>query len=177
MKKLIAVLTVLCLLAACTAALAETPAETAVTFRNGVTFGMNQNEVRTAENWAACEYDLENSQAVVFEKLEQEHVQENGVPADLTYFFVNDRMVAFRLNFETRHISYDAVIAELTSLYGEPQPLDPAMLGNGVYAVDDEGRPEFRSVAFQANDMVIVVELVEDDIDVTYIDLTADYIR
>ena len=177
MKKLIAVLTVLCLLAACTAALAEAPAETAVTFRNGVTFGMNQNEVIMAEKWAACEHDWDHTPVVTFEKLEQDRVNENGVRADLTYFFVNDRMVAFHLNYETRDIAYNTVIAELTALYGEPAPLDLAALGNGVYAVDDEGRPEFQTVAFLAGDMMVVVELDEDDIDVTFIDLTADYIR
>ena len=177
-KKLIALLTALCLLASIAAVAAAEPAENVpFTINKGITFGMNQNDVAAAEASPVCERDVEHTRVATFDELEFENTDVDGVRADVSYFFMNNALVAARMNFERRDISYDALLAKLTAAYGEPAALDAALLGNGLYVVDDDGRPEFGAVVFMVGDVAIVLERDEDDMDVTFLDLTADYIR
>ncbi len=43
--------------------------------------------------------------------------------------------------------------------------------------MDDDGRPEGRVEAAVSGNVMVVLELDEDDIDVTFIDLNAGYIK
>ena len=63
--------------------------------------------------------------------------------------------------------------------FGEFSELDLALIGNGIYAVDDDGTPEKNTLAIRNGDEMAVLELDEegDDIDVTFVDLTAAYIK
>ena len=181
MKKALTVVMVLVMMfTLCAVAMADdaVPAEEAVfTFRNGVTFGMKMDDVISAESSMFYEIDKERTRGpVTFMELEYEKVTENNVRADLSYLFVDDALVAIRVDYETRDISYAQLKAALTAEYGETAQLDRAVLGNGIYAVDDDGRPEYRSEAIVSGNLVIVLELDEDDIDVTYVDLSAPYI-
>ena len=73
MKKIFAMLTVLCLLCS-TAALAENAAP--FTFRNGISFGMTENEVLAAEGNVRFERDREHIRGgLMFDELEIEHIQ------------------------------------------------------------------------------------------------------
>ncbi len=176
MKKLIAILSALCLLCTAAAVLGESAAP--FTFRNGVTFGMNMDDVIAAENSKYYEIDNERTHGPVeFWELEYEHITENNARADLTYLFVGNELVAIRLGYETRDIRYEQVKADLTAKYGEPVALDLAKLANGVYAVDDDGRPEGRTEAWVAGNLMVVTEVDHDDIDVTYVDLGAGYVN
>ena len=180
MKKLIAVLSALCLLCTAFAAFAEeTPA---FTFRNGIAFGMNEQDVLAAETEKLHEQDTDHTHGpVTFSELEYEKIliPEGNVRADMTYLFAGGKLAAIRLDYETRDISYDALKAALAADFGEFQPLDTALLGNGIYAVDDDGRPEAIAEAVVSGDVMIVMELDSDgdDMDVTFVDLTADYIK
>ena len=177
MKKLLALLTVLCLIIAAVAAFAENDGVAPVTVRNGVTFGMTPDQVIAAEGNARFERDIERTWGPTFTEIEFENVNDNGMRADVKYFFVDNALVAVRMNYSTRQVSFREMLDRLAAVYGEPAALDAAALGNAVFAVDDDGRPEYGAMAFTAGDAVIVVEQDEDDIDVTFLDLTAAYVR
>ena len=172
MKKLFAILTALCMLLSA-AALAEAPA---FTLRNGITFGLNMDQIMSAEPTRYHEIDTEHTRGITFDTLEYENVTENGARADLTYFFVGNELVALRVEHEARDISYDALKTLLTNTYGESAPVDLTKLGNGVYAVDDDGRLEARAEAWISGQVMIVLEQDEDDLAVTYVDLSAVYV-
>jgi len=184
MKKIIAVLTVLCLLCASFAALAEAPAaEEKAAFENGVKFGMSQAEVVAIEG-APNEKDVEHTKGpVTFTELEYKKVPDtmlDNATVDRKYLFVEDKLVAVRFDIETRNISYEKV-KEALSAKGEFTALDIAILGNGIYAVDDDGTPELNVLAFvdAERKIMTILELDDDgdDIDVTIVDLSADYIK
>ena len=174
MKKLFALVLCLCMLLTA-AAFAED--QKPFTVRNGVTFGMTLDQVTATETVRYHDLDREDTRGkVTFTELEYENVTENGVRCDVTYLFVEDALAAVKINYETRDIGYDQVKAALTALYGEAAPLDPAALGNGIYAVDDDGKPERQAEAWTSGSVMIVLELDEDEIDLTYVDLAASYI-
>ena len=174
MKKMIAILTVLVVAVTGAAALAE---DQAFTFRNGITFQMNMDQVMEKET-GRYEIEKEHSRGGTgFWELEYEHTSENNVPADLKYLFVGNELVAIRINYETRDISYAQVKANLTAEFGEAAPVDLALLNNGIYAVDDDGRLERNAEAIVSGNLMIILELDEDDIDVTFVDLNAAYVN
>ena len=175
MKKIIAVLTVLCLILSM-AALAE---ETSVfAFRNGVLFGMTQKDVIATEGDARYEVDTENTKGpVTFTEVEYENVDIEGTKADVTYMFVEDALVAIRVDYDDKAMSYDEIDKTLTTAFGDGANLDVKVLGNGVYAVDDDGTPEAKAKAWVSGDIMIIAERDEDDTDVTYLDMTAAYLK
>ena len=184
MKKLIAVLTVLCLLCASVAALAEAPAvKEKISFANGVRFGMSQAEVIAIEG-KPHEIDAEDLKGLVtFTELEYEKVPDAMVDnaiVDRTYLFVGDKLVAIRIDFDDAGQLYEK-IREALAAKGEMITPDFAALGNAVFAVDDDGTPELNSVAFmdETNNLITVLELDDDgtDIDLTILDLDADYLK
>lgn len=175
MKKLIAIVTALCLTLSA-AAFAEGNAE--FTVKEGITFGMTENEVTAALNGIRFERDAEHTRiGVTFSEVETEHVTVNGLRADVRYLFYNDRLAAVNVDFDEHSNAYDQIRAVLTEAYGEPAALDAARLGNGVYAVDDDGRIEGRTECWIAGDVMIILERDRDgDTDAHLIDLTAGYI-
>jgi hypothetical protein len=104
----------------------------------------------------------------------------DNATVDRKYLFVEDKLVAVRFDIETRNISYEKV-KEALSAKGEFTALDIAILGNGIYAVDDDGTPELNVLAFvdAERKIMTILELDDDgdDIDVTIVDLSADYIK
>ena len=100
----------------------------------------------------------------------------DGMHADEHYLFVEDKLVAIRICFENNVATFDSVVADLAKMYGEAREPDLAVLANGIYAVDDDGKLEGRALAITAGNMMIVIEEDEDEVEVTYIDLTAAYI-
>ncbi|MBR3494759.1 MAG: hypothetical protein IKH38_04960 [Clostridia bacterium] len=175
MKQLMAAILALALALCMTAALAE---ETPFVIRNNVTFGMNMDQVIDAENTRRYEIDSEHNRGrVEFWELEYEHMTENGVPADIHYLFVGNELVAVRFEYEARDISAQQLKADLAADFGAFGALDRDVLGNGIYAVDDDGRPEGRVEAAVNGNVMVVIAQDEDDIDVTFIDLTAAYIK
>ena len=175
MKKLLAALMALMMVFA-VAATAFAEEENGFTFRNGVRFQMNMDQVMAAETGR---YEIEEEHdlgGIGFWELEYEDTTENDVRADLKYLFVGNELVAIRVNYETRDISYEQVKANLTAKFGEAAAVDTALLGKGIYAVDDDGRLEKKAEAIVNGSLMIVIELDEDDIDVTFVDLNAAYV-
>ena len=182
MKKLAAVLMVLCLLCAAFSAFAETAAATEeTTLSNGVKFGMTEDEVIAIEG-NPRERDIDHTYGpVTFEELEYEHVPDprfDNKPVDRKYLFVDGKLVAVRIDIDTRDVPYETVKKSLAAA-AEFGPLDTVLIGNGIYAVDDDGRPERSVVALADGNTMVVLELDDDgeDIDVTIVDLTASYIK
>lgn len=174
MKKLFAVLTVLCLVLSM-AALAE---KVTFTFHNGVLFGMPQNDVVAAEGNAPHEVDTEHTLGpVTFTEVEYEDITIDNIKADVKYMFVEDALVAIRVDYDDNAVSYDEIDKTLTAAYGEGADLDAKALGNGVYAVDDDGRPEAKAKLWNGGDVLVVVEQDGDDVDVTYLDAVAAYLQ
>ena len=174
MKKILAIVTVLAMVFTAATVLAE---GNAFTFRNGVTFGMNMDQVMATET-GRYEIDSEHTRgAVTFAELEYEHVTVDDKPADLTYLFVGNELVAIRVNLEEHATTFDQAKADLSAKYGECAPVDLAKLGNGIYAVDDDGRFEGRAEAIISGNVMIIIEADEEDVDVTYVDLNAAYIN
>ena len=174
MKKFLTILMALAMVFTATAALAE---ENTFTFRNGITFGMNMDQVMAAET-GRYEIDNEHTHGPVdFAELEYEHVMVDNKPADLKYLFVGNELVAIRVNFEERAVTFDQAKADLTALAGETAPVDLAKLANGIYAVDDDGRLEVKAEAIISGNVMIIIEEDEDEVDVTFVDLNAAYIN
>jgi hypothetical protein len=174
MKKMLAILTVLVMVLAAVAAMAE---ENTLNFRNGVTFRMNMDQVMATET-GRYEIDTEHTHGpVTFTELEYENVMVDNKPADLSYLFVGNELVAVRVKFDDGAVTFDQAKADLTALYGEAAPVDLAKLGNGIYAVDDDGHTEAKAEAIISGNLMIVIEADKDDVDVTFVDLNAAYIN
>ncbi len=166
------------LLAVCLLLFASAVSEDeAFTVRGAVTFGMSQEEVTAAETVRNYEIDNEKRGNVDFLELEYEDITENGVRADLKYLFADKALVAVQLNYDTDDVSYTSVRDGLVKAYGQPAALDLKALGNGIYVLDDDGRPEGQMESWVTGKVMIVLELDEDDVNVTYLDLDAEYIR
>ena len=174
MKKTMAILMVLAMVIAAVTAMAE---ENTFTFHDNVTFGMNMDQVMAAET-GRYEIDNEHTHGPVdFDELEYENVMVDSKPADLKYLFVGNELVAIRVSFEERAITFEQAKADLTAMVGEAAPVDLAKLANGIYAVDDDGRLEAKAEAIVSGNLMIIIEADEDDVDVTFVDLNAAYVN
>lgn len=146
-------------------------------FSTGAAFGMKMDEVIAAIGRTGYEIDAEHTHgSVTFTELEYEHVAVDGKRADEHYLFVGDELVAIQICFEAGITTFDQVKADLAGIYGEAKALDLAVLANGIYAVDDEGKLEGRAEGMIVGDMMVVIEENEKEIEVTYVDLTAAYV-
>ena len=172
MKKLIALIVSLCLLVGMLPAMAETAA-----FASGAAFGMKMDDVIAAIGRSDYEIDKEHTHGpVTFTELEYEHVTVDGQRADEHYLFAGDELVAIRICFEHGITTFDQVMADLSGMYGEAVDVDLAVLANGIYAVDDDGKLEGKAAAIIADNMMVVIEEDKDEVEVTYVDLSAVYI-
>ena len=176
MKKMAAAL-IAVLMILSVAALAE---DSAFTFRNGVTFQMDMAAVMATESGRAETDDEHTRGGIEYTKAEYEHVTENGAQADLEYLFIGNSLVAVRVKYDDGRMNYDTLMNDLTSRYGEAAAVDTAVLGSGIYIVDDEGRLKSDARAFTSGGLMVVVEREKDDdgdeIEVTYLDMTAAYL-
>ena len=179
MKKLIATLMALAMILALamTAALAEEPA--ARTFRSGVEFGMDMEQVMERENQPTHDIDSRKMRGPVeFDELEYEKIATEGLSFDLKYLFVGNSLVAIHYDFADGTV-YEDVKAQLTAEYGEAVPFDAAKIEAGRFAVDDDGELKDCKEMIEADEnLVIVLEQDRDgDIDVTFVNMTAAYIK
>ena len=138
---------------------------------------MKMDDVIAAIGRTGYEIDKEHTHGpVTFTELEYEHVAMDGQRADEHYLFAGDELVAIRICFDKGTVAFDQVVADLAEMYGEAAELDLAVLANGIYAVDDDGKLEGKAAAIIADNMMVVIEEDEDEVEVTYVDLTAAFI-
>ena len=155
----------------------EETAKKSASFATGAAFGMKMDDVIAAIGRAGYEIDTEHTIGpVTFTELEYEHVTTDGQRADEHYLFAGDELAAIRICFDKGTVTFDQVVTDLAQMYGEAAEPDLAVLANGIYAVDDDGKLEGRAAAIIADNMMVVIEEDEDEVEVTYIDLTAAYI-
>lgn len=177
MKKMIAILGALVMLfTAATAALAENAG--APTITGGVQFNMDMDQVMQTLNLPHPEMDRDFRGTTEFYELEYEHVTGgDGFTADVKYLFVGNGLVAVHIDLMDG-TPYDAVRADLVKTYGEPVPFDAAKIGNGRFAVDDDGDVRNCKEMIELEGLTIVLEQDYDgDVDVTFLDPTAAYIN
>lgn len=149
----------------------------AAAFTAGAAFGKSLQEIEDALGRADFEVDQEHTHGpVTFTELEYENASLDGMHADEHYLFVEDKLVAFTICFKDGAVTFDSVVADLSKMYGEAKELDQTVLANGIYAVDDDGKIEGKAVAITVGDMMIVIAEDKDEVEVTYLDLTAAYI-
>ena len=181
MKKLIATLVALMMVlgvAAC--ALAEE--ETKQTLVGNVQFDMDMDQVmqQVESLLTTTKKEIETNMrgTTEFYELEYEDVVDaDGFTADIKYLFVGNGLVAVHFDMAdgTR---YEKVMADLVSTYGEAVPFDAAKIGNGKYAIDDDGELEDCKEMIETEYVTIVIEQDKDgDVDVTFLDPTAAYIN
>ena len=155
----------------------EDTAKKTATFNSGAAFGMNMDDVIAVLGRTGYEIDNEHTLGpVAFTELEYDHVTVDGKNADEHYLFVGNELVAIRICFEHGLLTFDQAREDLTALYGDFQDLDLTALANGIYAVDDDGSLKGRAAGIVVGDMMVVITEDEDEVEVTYVDLTAAYI-
>lgn len=179
MKKLIATLMALTL--ALTLGLSAALAESSDwSFTYGIKYNDDMPTVMEKFPWDKYEIENEHTKgAVTFSELEYKRVTDegNGLTADIKYLFVGNCLVAIHYDFADG-TSYDAVKAELEPVYGAAVPFNAAKIGNGKYAVDDDGELEDCKEMIEKDGVIIVLEKDHDgDVDVTFLDMAAAYIN
>lgn len=179
MKKLISTLLVLTLIltVGATAALAEETAPRS--FISGVQFNMDMEQVTAAIEVPNYKIEKEITRGnVEFWELEYEDVKgEDGFTADLKFLFVGNGLVAIHYDME-EGTDYNAVKEQLVQTFGEATPFDAAKIGNGKFAIDDDGDLKDCVEMIEAEGVTIVLEKDhEGDMDVTFLDPTAAYIN
>jgi len=146
-------------------------------FETGAAFGMTMAEVIAAIGSAAYEIDTEHTHGpVTFTELEFENTSVDGKFADEHYMFVDDELVAIRICFEEGAVTFDQARQDLTAIYGEFTDLDLSKLGNGIYAVDDDGKLKGKAVSAVTDDFMVVIVEDGNEVEVTYIDVTAAFL-
>ena len=179
MKRMTAVLIALTLVftIVMVSTLAEEPA--APTFRNGIQFNMDMDQVITLENRPRYEIESEKNRGTTeFYELEYENVPgDEGMTADLKFLFVGNSLVAIHYDFKD-NVRYEDVKAMIVRAYGETVPFDAAKIGNGRYAVDDDGDLRDCREMIEGNGVTLILEQEKDgDVDLTILDPTAAYIN
>lgn len=182
MKRLIALMMILCLLCAAVAAVAETTDDKqGLVFPKGVTFGMSPDEVAEAEG-APGKTDVEHTHGgITFDELEYDDIFEerfNNAKVDKHYLFIDGKLIAICIEIKTKFFSYEQLKESFAAIAEFTEP-DYNALGNGIYVLDDEGHPENNTIAFVKDDVMVLIALDDDgeDLDLYFVDLTADYIK
>jgi len=174
MKKLVATLMALVMLFAVTA-LAEEAEKPS--FTGGVQFGMDMDAVMAYVPMTNPEIEKELTRGpVAFMEVEYDNVDDSGAKYDLKYLFVDNALVAIHYDMADGTV-YETIKAQLAERFGEIVPFDAAKIGNGKYAVDDDGDLKDCKEMIEGNGVTAVLEQDHDgDVDVTLLDPTAAYL-
>ena len=178
-KKLIAILLALTLIltVSAAAALAEEPAPR--TFLKGIQFNMDMDQVMELLALPNPEIEKEKTRGTTeFWELEYENVEgEDGLRADIKLLFVGNSLVAFCYDMADG-TDYESIRERLSQSYGEAVPFDAAVIGNGKYAIDDDGDLKDCVEMIQAEGVTVVLEKENDgEVTITFLDPTAAYIN
>ena len=177
MKKIIAILSALVMVFAVAAfAFAETAAPA---LPGGVAFDMDMDQVMQIVNRKNYKIDNEDDRGTPgFWEIEYEDLSLVGnLKSDVNFLFIGNGLVA--IHFEMADsVSYDQARAEFTKLYGEAVAFDASNLGNGRFAIDDDGHlNNCKEMIVNGNVLVVFEQEHADDVDVTILDMNAAYIN
>ena len=182
MKKLIATLVALMMVlgvAAC--ALAEE--EVKPTVVGNVQFDMDMDQVmqQVESLITPVKKEIEGPKmrgTTEFYELEYEDVTDAfGFTADIKYLFVGNGLVAVHLDMADG-TDYAKVKSDLTADGSEAVPFDAAKIGNGKFAIDDDGDLKDCKEMIEREGLTIILEQDKDgDVDVTFLNPAAAYIN
>ena len=182
MKKLIATLVALMMVlgvAAC--ALAEE--ETKPTIVGNVQFDMDMDQVmqQVESLLTTTKKEIEGPKMrgiTEFYELEYEDVVDaDGFTADIKYLFVGNGLVAVHLDMADG-TDYEKVKATLVKDASEAVAFDAAKIGNGKFAIDDDGDLKDCKEMIEREGLTIILEQDKDgDVDVTFLNPAAAYIN
>lgn len=182
MKKLIATLVALMMVlgvAAC--ALAEE--ETKPTIVGNVQFDMDMDQVmqQVESLLTTTKKEIEGPKmrgTTEFYELEYEDVVDaDGFTADIKYLFVGNGLVAVHLDMADG-TDYEKVKATLVKDASEAVAFDAAKIGNGKFAIDDDGDLKDCKEMIEREGLTIILEQDKDgDVDVTFLNPAAAYIN
>ncbi|MDO4867190.1 MAG: hypothetical protein Q4C10_11615 [Clostridia bacterium] len=173
MKKLITLLLVLALMGC--AALAEAQA---FSFRNGVAWGMTQDEVLAAEG--NPNYEAFDAGDGSMTGIEIDDVTAAGVEAELMYNFMNGSLVMCGYEFDADDVTIDALAEQLTGKYGPESEADYAaiveiyniMFGPGRMTEEFLSGRSPRCWQLEDGTILLLIAYSDDDIDLAYMDGT-----
>ena len=167
MKRLIALLCVLLMLS-------SAGAEEFFTTKEGIQFGMTQEEVIATIRHDQYTLDRrETGGGFVFDTLEVAAFNVNGLKARMCYSFLTDHLVAIQVIYEDAKA--EEVKEILTAKYSKEVIVPLEKLGNGVYAIDDEGQLSETTNFWLSGTVLIVFE--GEEMKVTLINLAADWLK
>ena len=170
MKRRIALVLVMTLMGC--AALAEAQA---FSFRDGVAWGMTQDEVLAAEG--NPEYKSFNANDGMT-GIEIDDAAIAGVEADLMYNFMNGSLVMCGYEFDAEDITVDALAEQLASEYGPESEADYAavvevyniMFGAGGMTEEFLTEREAHCWTLEDGTILLLVAYSDDDLDLAYMD-------
>ena len=90
---------------------------------------------------------------------------------------MDGKLIGAKAEYDDNPAIFEQLKAKLNADFGEGVAPDLSVLGKGIYAVDDDGRLEGKSIAWISGDMIIVMEQDEDDVKVSCLDLSAEYVK
>lgn len=171
MKKLIAILTALCLALTLTAAFAEQAAPNYVV-QEGIQFGMNRETLIGQLGTTMYKIDTEHTHGdITFTEVEIEDTNFRGKRADVHFVLYNDVLVAAQVEFDDGAVNYDELLESIKKDVPDAVTYDLAELGKKIYALDDDGRLEGRAQAFEWEKKLLVIEQDKDDVKLYMLDL------
>jgi len=167
MKRLIAAIFALILFSSAVA-------EDVFTTREGIQFGMSREEViSTIRNTKHEPGQRETTGGFVFDTIEVEESSVNGLKAHMSYSFLEDHLVAIQVMYEDA--KYEEVKEILTGKYNQAVRVETEKLGNGIYAIDDEGSLNETTDFWLSGTVLIILE--GEEMKVTLINLAADWLK
>ncbi len=176
MKKLIAVITALCLALSLTAAFAEGTTAVDHVVKEGIQYGMTQADVAAQLGNARIEIDTERTHGgITFTEIEVENFEYRGKRADVHFLFYNDKLVAAHVDFEDNAVAYNELRDMIQKDLPDATPYDLGGLGTKIYALDDDGRLEGMAEAFMVDNKLLVIEQDEEDVNLYMLDLSSEF--
>ena len=97
----------------------------------------------------------------------------NGLKAHMSYSFLTDHLVAIQVIYEDAKA--EEVKEILTAKYSKEVDVPLEKLGNGIYAIDDEGQLSETTNFWLSGTVLIIFE--GEKMKVTLINLAADWLK
>lgn len=170
MKKLLAILLMLLMgFTACAEEAIEAAEEPDFTLRNGITWGMSQEEVLQAEGNPRHETDEDDG----VKTIEIDDVKQGGARCDVEYAFMDDALFMATFEYDTKDgkVSFDGLKETLAGLYGVPG----AFNDNVKSLLDKDDLDELDNIASwtldNGTDIWLMEDQDDDSIEVIFVEL------
>ena len=141
----------------------------AFSFRNNVTWGMNESDVVNSEGLS----EYEEGEISIGRVISFDDISAAGSSAELKYYFINDKLVDISYTFYDDQVDYESLAASYSAKYGEPSDLDAQRVIDDMrwMAEDIDG-----SEALELDDIIGADEGLAWEIGDTYIIIYRAYL-